>query len=279
MATSTVSQQRFTSLNFSMPMLRSTAEEQRSVRVISTPTPVHMADEWFELATLNHFWIRRRFSVCRKLLQATSVATLRLAEIGCGNGLVQRQFEDQWNVTVDGFDLNMPALQKSHSRTSSLYYYDVHERRPEFQGRYDLILLFDVLEHIQDDQHFLESVCYHLKKTGSLFINVPANNKLYSSYDIAAGHVRRYDASALQEVARRSRLRTERWTYWGMPLYPLLVARKRMLRGAAPSQVIATGFSPRNWLSNFLLSTLSKVEMIPQHVLGTSLMALLTPAA
>lgn len=252
------------------------SSEPRSINIISAPMSVQMADEWYDIADLNHFWIRRRFDVCRKLLRDANPASLQIGEIGCGNGLVQRQFEDQWQVAVDGFDLNRPALERSISRRSQLFYYDVHEKRTEFEERYDLILLFDVLEHIQDDEGFLQSVCFHLKKDGAVLINVPAIQRLYSPYDVAAGHVRRYDSAGLNDLARRCQLRIQRWTYWGLPLYPLLMIRQRMLRKTPASQVIALGFSPRNALANSALRLLAAAETIPQHLLGTSLMALLT---
>ena len=246
------------------------------VTVLSEPTHVQMAEEWFGLATLNHFWIKRRFAVCRKLLAGLPVSSLTIAEVGCGHGIVQRQFEDQWGVAVDGFDLNMRALQSQVSRRSRLYYYDVLEKRREFEARYDLILLFDVLEHIQRDDDFLKSLLFYLKEDGLLFINVPSDMRMYSRYDVAAGHVRRYSIAVLEKLASQCTLRVKQWTYWGLPLSPLLLLRKLTLRRTPPNEVIAAGFSPRNSIINLALQWVARAEPIPQHKFGTSLMAILT---
>lgn len=247
-----------------------------TVTVLSQPKPVRMADEWFDIATLDHFWIKRRFEVCRKLLAKFPVRTSAVAEIGSGHGVVQRQFEDEWSVEVDGFDLNMRALAESLSRQSKRYYYDVLEQRPEFQARYDLIVLFDVLEHIERDRDFLKAIPFYLKESGRLLLNVPASMRLFSRYDIVAGHVRRYRHADLAALAGDCGLHLTDWTYWGLPWYPALMLRKMVLRKTPPSAVIAAGFSPRHPLVNSIMQWASRAEPIPQHVGGTSLMALIT---
>jgi SAM-dependent methyltransferase len=246
------------------------------VTVLSPPKPVRMGEEWFKLATLDHFWIRRRFDVCEKFLTRFPISSFKIGEIGCGHGAVQRQFEDRWNVPVDGFDLNMSALEQSLSRQSSLYCYDVLEQRPDFEARYDLLLLFDVIEHIDEDEAFLQSALFHLKPSGMLLVNVPADMYLFSQYDTAAGHVRRYDFAALERLASRCELRIAEWTYWGLPLYPLLVLRKLTLRETPPNDVMAAGFSRGGALANSVLHWLAKLEHVPQHIRGTSIMSILT---
>jgi hypothetical protein len=56
---------------------------------LTPPTPVSMGDWWFDIATAEHFWIRRRFDVLRRLADNVLRNSRSAAEIGCGNGLVQ----------------------------------------------------------------------------------------------------------------------------------------------------------------------------------------------
>src|SRR6202022_1800786 len=100
----------------------------------SSPTSVSMTDCWFDIASLDHFWIRRRFEVLVALADGIIRKADRMAEIGCGNGLLQRSIEDQYGVPVAGFDLNDFALRKNISRQSALYCYDVHQRSLEFRA-------------------------------------------------------------------------------------------------------------------------------------------------
>ena len=240
---------------------------------LSEPEPVSMGDEWFSIATTDHFWIRRRFDVLRALTPDVDWPTLRLAEIGCGSGLLQRQFEDAFGASVDGFDLNVVALQQSAARSSSRICYNIAARDASLRQVYDGLFLFDVIEHVSDDREFLVSALFHLRPGGRVFINVPADPRLFSSYDEAVGHVRRYVASDLIGLVQSLGMHVVQWTYWGRPLLPLLRIRQRRLRDRTDrDQVLRDGFSPRGSLINQGLSLLSRAERIPQHRAGSSLM-------
>lgn len=58
---------------------------------------------------------------------------------------------------------------------------------------FDSILYIDVIEHIEDDKKELLKAASFLKKNGYLIIVVPAHNFLYSDFDKAIGHYRRYN--------------------------------------------------------------------------------------
>jgi SAM-dependent methyltransferase len=252
------------------------ASQESRIIYASPPTSVSMSDCWYDIASLDHFWIRRRFNVLRALADDVIRQADHIAEIGCGNGLLQRSMEDHYGVPVTGFDLNDLALRKNISRQSVLYCYDVHQRSPEFRARFDLVFLFDVLEHIAAEDAFLDSLRYLLTPAGSLLINVPAHPYLYSGYDRAAGHVRRYSLTSLTEVVQRNDFTLRSATYWGLPLLPLLMARKALLLFQREEQnIIRLGFDSRGNISNRALSLLSRCEILPQRFLGTSLMAII----
>ena len=52
--------------------------------------------------------------------------------------------------------------------------------------------LFDVVEHIDDDENFLKEIHYILEPEGLVYITVPAFSVLWSHTDVCAGHFRRY---------------------------------------------------------------------------------------
>jgi hypothetical protein len=234
--------------------------------------PVNMGDWWFDVATNDHFWIRRRFEVAKLLADSVIRNCRHAAEIGCGNGLLQRDIEDYYGISVAGFELNEVALQKNVSRLGPLYCYNIHQRNPEFRARFDLLLLFDVLEHIEDESGFLESVKFHLAESGTLVINVPAHQSLYSDYDRAAGHIRRYSVEQLVKIAEQNGFKARAFTYWGFPLVPLLLLRKAMRMERSNGKA---GFDARGPVMNSLLSFLARFEPLPQKFLGTSVMAVL----
>ncbi len=248
----------------------------RDITYLSSAVQVSMADRWFEIAALDHFWIQRRFEVTRVLAGGLISGAHQVAEIGCGHGLLQRQVEDAYGKQVMGFDLNEFALKQNLSRTGTLCCYDICEQKPEFKRKFDLLFLFDVLEHIADEGRFLEAVAFHLAPGGHLIVNVPSGQWLYSAYDQAAGHQRRYAIKTLRESAQKANLTVKQWTYWGLPLLPTLMLRKLWLMGKHDEdKIISSGFDPGSRAVNRALLLASRCEPLPQTLVGTSLMAVL----
>ena len=68
------------------------------------------------------------------------------------------------------------------------------------EDNFDSIIYIDVLEHIEDDRKELESSCSHLKPGGFLVVLSPAHQWLYTPFDEAIGHHRRYNKKTLSEV-------------------------------------------------------------------------------
>ncbi len=250
------------------------------IRYLSPPLPVHMADAWFETATLGHFWVRRRFEAFRALWGGRPLAGAAIAEFGCGHGLVLRQFEEQLGLSGDGFDLNEGALKQSVVRDGRLFCYDVHQRLPEFREAYDLAVLFDVIEHIEDDAAFLRSVLFHLKPGGRIAVNVPAHMSLFSWYDTRVGHQRRYDIGTMRASAAAAGLKVDAFSYWGNPYVPLLQVRRRRKVPAhySEAEAVDRGFRPPGRLANAFLLALGRMERLPRNSGGTSLLAILSRA-
>jgi len=255
------------------------AYTSRKIEYLTPPLQVSMSDDYFELASLEHFWVRRRFEVFRKFAGELVSPAREMAEVGCGHGLLQRQMELAYGREVTGFDLNENGLKHNVSRASRVVCYDLCQKDKQFQERFDLIFLWDVLEHISNEDPFLAALAFHLAKGGKFVFNVPAGEWAFSGYDTAAGHFRRYSAESFFSVMARNGLQVTKWTYWGLPLTPTLLFRKVWLRGnTSQEQSYATGFAAGGGMANGLLGWISKREMIPQHIAGTSLMAVVETA-
>ncbi|MFL6516321.1 MAG: class I SAM-dependent methyltransferase [Chthoniobacterales bacterium] len=238
---------------------------------LSDPLPQPDQHSYFDLVSFDHFWVARRFEVLRKLAGSILKEQRRFCEIGCGNGILQRQLELD-GVDVDGIEVSMEALQHNYSRDGTLYCYDIFEKHPSLREKYDGVLLFDVLEHIVDDAAFLRAATFHLKPGGHVLINVPARPELFSAYDRAAGHRRRYNKRALLQLMNKAGLRMVNYTYWGLPLYPVLVARKMILGTLYRGRRYTAGFRPAGAWVNSIMRIVSRLEYLPQRILGISLL-------
>jgi hypothetical protein len=76
------------------------------------------------------------------------------------------------------------------------------------EERYDLILLLDILEHVQTEHDFLRALVQrHLSKDGAVLVSVPAWPVLYGSHDVALRHYRRYRPATIRELLESEGLR------------------------------------------------------------------------
>ena len=245
------------------------------ITFFSDPIDVSMADSWYEVSHADHFWIKRRFAVMDKMIDGIDLQRMKWFDVGCGAGLLQEHCSKTYGLAVDGADLNIVALAKNPSGPKQTFCYDILEQRAEMHEAYDIISVLDVIEHIEDEFRFVEALLFHLKKGGFLLVNVPANQKMYSRYDIEAGHKRRYSSKDVFRICNQHGLATHSWTYWGLPLLPVLLARNLVVACVAKEKVIEKGFSPPSKTIARLLGALAGAEKIPNHLTGTSLMFVL----
>jgi SAM-dependent methyltransferase len=235
-----------------------------------------MNDRYYEAVGLDHFLVRRRFDVLVRMGDSLLRSSQNAAEIGCGAGILQRQIEDYYDIPVTGIDLNELALDQNMSRHSTLYCYDIHERAPEFREKFDVIFLGDVLEHIENEVEFIESVTYHLASQGVLVIMVPACPIFYSEFDRIVGHYRRYTFARLNKISRTTGLQITKWTYWGFPVIPLLAARKMAAGIIKVEKAVHSGLNPPGGkIVSEILYRVAQCELLPQRIAGTSLMVFL----
>ena len=141
---------------------------------------------------------------------------------------------------------------------------------------FTFVFLFDVLEHIARPVDFLKACAFHLRPGGYLIINVPAMPWLYSAYDEANGHVKRYRKNDLMGELEMAGMDNHFAVYWGFFMIPLAYIRKWMpSKNKTKGQIIASGFQVKNKLFNRLLKAVCGIEkyMFTQPPIGTSLMA------
>lgn len=74
----------------------------------------------------------------------------------------------------------------------------IYENIEEINSEYDLIIMLDILEHIEESEKFMNKVKKIMKKNGKIVIGVPAYQSLWSSHDEALKHYRRYTWKTLK---------------------------------------------------------------------------------
>lgn len=134
----------------------------------------------------------------------------RVLEVGSGicsnTDLLQSQCQyTSWQRCEPDPDLAKVAQSKGHNLQTGTLENQV--------GTFDTIIYIDVLEHIRDSRAELELAYSKLTCAGKLIILVPAFDQLYSPFDEAVGHYRRYNKQRLREDAVRNLFREHRLFY------------------------------------------------------------------
>ena len=99
---------------------------------------------------------------------------------------------------------------------------------------FDAILYLDVLEHIVDDRTELAKAVGHLRPGGALVILAPAHAWLFSAFDEAVGHHRRYTKAALAAIVPPT-LVTEKLIYLDSAGLVASLGNRLVLSRARPS--------------------------------------------
>jgi len=235
------------------------------VEMISKVKEVSFTDEWYEIAVESHFWMEWRLTAMLKQIKKLNILLdqeLKVLEVGCGTGLLRAEIESVTRWVIDGADLNMNALSRTKRCRGRTMYYNIYDEHDAFLEAYDIVILFDVLEHIKETKPFLTSVLRHIKPGGNLLLNVPALQTFYSAYDAIMGHMRRYNRKTLAEEFINFSFEIEDMRYWGMSLLCLLSLRVFMMILARRSNIniVRLGFSPHSIVINKLLRSVMRIE-------------------
>jgi ubiquinone/menaquinone biosynthesis C-methylase UbiE len=99
---------------------------------------------------------------------------------------------------------------------------------------FDSILYIDVLEHIEDDRAEIETAVALLKPGGHLVVLAPAHQSLFTQFDKAIGHFRRYNTQTLMGAAP-STLEKVRLIYLDSVGALASIANKIALRQSMPT--------------------------------------------
>ena len=163
-----------------------------------------MTPELFKLmadAQQAHWWFRGRRAVLKQLIENAGLAPQpEILELGCGTGSNLPMLSAYGRVTA----VELDDFAREYARATTGI--DVHpgalpEPLPAFSQPFDLIGMFDVLEHIEAHGPALERVRGLLAPNGRLLVTVPAYQWLYGAHDRLHHHHRRYTAQSLRTLA------------------------------------------------------------------------------
>ena len=141
-------------------------------------------------------------------------------DVGAGSGVFTRHLIDfglaRRGVCVDpGYEVERVEI---HDGCEIAFVHGVDEV-PQ-----NLILMMDVLEHVDDDIGLIRKYTDRMPINGRLLITVPAFQYLWSGHDVFLEHRRRYTLSSLEKVVQKAGLRVLKGRYFFGSLFPVVAA-------------------------------------------------------
>jgi SAM-dependent methyltransferase len=155
----------------------------------------------------------------------------RVLEVGCGTGNVLRILEKECaDGQVIGMDLFLEGLRFARRRVGvGLVQGDM--QAPPFHDQFHLIGLFDVLEHLSADLKVLQNLRSMLLPGGALLLTVPAFPSLWSYFDEASRHIRRYELIMLEARLVEAGFKVDLVSYYMMSIFPLVWIQRKLTQG------------------------------------------------
>jgi SAM-dependent methyltransferase len=160
-------------------------------------------------------WLLRRDRVLRNLGKHSPGCLL---EIGCGAGAMLPEYLALGHQCT-ALETSTVAASVAQSRVKGLGDVPIASHpNQDWTERFDYVVAFEVLEHIQDDRQAIGDWASWLKPGGLLMISVPAHQRRWNASDTWAGHCRRYERDSLIDLIQAAGLQIRTLECYGFPL-------------------------------------------------------------
>jgi SAM-dependent methyltransferase len=139
-------------------------------------------------------------------------------DIGCGTGEFLKKIREKTGNAV-GLELNSVAYDKCIKAGLTVYNETIQAYAANNRGKYDVVCIFQVLEHVYDIKDFLDAALKALKPGGKLVIGVPNNEPYFQGYDkhstlnLPPHHVGLWNKKALSNLQGCFGIRMEKLVY------------------------------------------------------------------
>jgi len=214
-----------------------------------------------------YWWHIGRRSIVRRLLHhyLGDKTPLRILDVGCGTGGMLPLLGAFGGVT--GVDHSDEAIKFCQRRGSGAVKLGDAESLPFAPESFDLVTMFDLLEHVEDDPQALKETFRVLKRDGYLLLTVPAYPFLWSGHDEALGHWRRYRVRDLRLKIYEAGFEIEKMSFTVSALLPPIIFYRLLQRVFAKRGLPKTSYVVLPmWLNGLLAKVLAWEGWLMQRV-------------
>lgn len=214
-----------------------------------------------------HWWFAGRRAICERMLDRLELPPdAAILELGCGTGGNFPMLARRGQLFAIDEDESALAFAASR-RLAQLARGSLPREFPFAEQRFDLVVMTDVLEHLDDDRGSLCAMRSSLKPRGSLLITVPALRWLWSEHDTTHHHCRRYRATELRRLLAECGFEIDYLSYYNFLLFPA-IAFVRLIQRLRPPAIGGNGRHDLKMPSRFVNSVLLFLFSCERFLLG-----------
>lgn len=183
-------------------------------------------DEGFDLTDENSgsWWVDSRNRLFKSLVSKNlrKNETTEFLEIGCGVGDFITHLTSEKKLEITGSEIYIKGLKYAKRKLPNINFVQLDIAQGRIDKNYDLIVSFDVLEHIEHDLDAIANLKSMLKEEGKLILSVPQHQFMWSSIDYIVKHKRRYSRKDLIQKLNQNGLEVEYCTSFVFTLFPFM---------------------------------------------------------
>lgn len=171
-----------------------------------------------------HFWWHARKNYIKKIFGKYVKFNEEIIEIGAGTGDVAKFLFDRGYKNISVGEVHLRGLKFLNKEfVKKKYQFDL--TKVPFYEHFDVVCMFDVLEHIDDDELAIRNVFNMLKPNGKIVITVPAHKWLWCNQDRIASHRRRYEIGQLVKMLHKNGFEILKSSAFFISLLPFMFLR------------------------------------------------------
>jgi SAM-dependent methyltransferase len=216
-------------------------------------------------ATRRHPWEVSRARAVERIVTSRMDRPVRsILDWGCGDVFTGRFLLERLGAeTLVGVDPHLSDAQRASFADGDPRVQLFRDETEVPERRFDLLLLCDVIEHVEDDVALLEPLAKRfLTDGGRVIVTVPAFQSLFSAHDVALKHYRRYRRAQLESVLEHAGLTVLGSGYLFGSLLPARLAGKLLsaIKPASEDETVGLGAWRGGKLSSKLLESLLSLD-------------------
>lgn len=207
-----------------------------------------------------YFWMRARKSLIKSVFERYVSLSDRIIEIGAGTGNVTKFLMKNGYNNISVGEIHVKGLEYAKSYgIKERYQFDL--TRAPFAEHFDVVAMFDVLEHINEDVVAVKNVYKMLAFGGKAIVTVPAHMWLWNKEDIIVSHRKRYERDELKKLFEENGFEVLWSTAFFVSILPLLLLRRLLKKETG---IIKTSDSRDrfkiNPVTNYVLEKVLSIE-------------------